>query len=218
MLNDEPVNGAPTRRDTIKYGGAVVGGGLLAGCTSDAPAGTPTDTGAGTETDTVTPTENPSRTVTMSPVGDVTFEEPPERAVAFDDTWLDHLVALGQAEKLVGFARPDSPYLGFYDQLPEVSVDTSDLTAIYGDDAIDKEALYELDPGVLHIDPVQATRGGSLDEADVTELRENLAPFFANRFSLYNSFEGPPTTSSTPSGSCRPSSRPPTASRTVPVR
>ena len=190
MTDDTTTIGAPTRRETIKYGGTAIGAGLLAGCSSDAPAGTPTDTATGTATGAPTATEDPSRTVTMSPVGDVAFEEPPERAVAFDDTWLDHLVALGQGETLVGLARPDSPYLGFYDQLPGVSVDTSDLTPIYGDDAIDKEALYELDPDVLHIDPVQATRGGSLDEADVTELRENLAPFLANRFSLYNSFDG----------------------------
>ena len=34
MTDDVTEHEVPTRRDTIKYGGAVVGGGLLAGCSS----------------------------------------------------------------------------------------------------------------------------------------------------------------------------------------
>ena len=47
MADDSAVHEAPTRRDTIKYGGAVVGGGLLAGCTGDSDPAT-----SSTETDT----------------------------------------------------------------------------------------------------------------------------------------------------------------------
>ena len=39
----------PTRRDTIKYGGSAVGGGLLAGCSSQA-GGESTPTGELTDT------------------------------------------------------------------------------------------------------------------------------------------------------------------------
>ena len=37
MTDDVTEYEAPTRRDYVKYGGAVVGGGLLAGCTGDSP-------------------------------------------------------------------------------------------------------------------------------------------------------------------------------------
>lgn len=182
-----------TRREYVTYGGAAVGGSLLAGCAGQSDSGssqTETDTGVeSTATETATPA-NDSYSVTMSPTGTVEFDTPPSSAVCFDDTWLDHLVALGQADALEGIARPDSPYLGFYEELPGVSVDRGELTAIFGDDSIDREVLYELDPDVFHIDPIQATRGGGLDEADVAELSDNVAPFLANRFSLYNDFDG----------------------------
>ena len=58
MADDSATHEAPTRRDTIKYGGAVVGGGLLAGCTGDLDSSsTPIDTATKTAEDTATPTE-----------------------------------------------------------------------------------------------------------------------------------------------------------------
>ena len=195
MADDSSGHEASTRRDYIKYGGAVIGGGLLAGCAGQSgadsmPKSTSTDTETTEATQSETDTDDGSYSVTMSPVGTVEFDAPPSSAVCFDDTWLDHLVALGQADALEGIARPDSPYIGFYEELPGVSVDTSDLTAIFGDDSIDKEVLYEIDPDVFHIDPIQATRGGGLDATDIRELSDNVAPFLANRFSLYNQFDG----------------------------
>jgi iron complex transport system substrate-binding protein len=65
---------AMTRRDYIRYGGAVAGGGLLAGCTDDSgPAASETATATETETPT-----NDSYSVTMEPVGTVEFESVPE--------------------------------------------------------------------------------------------------------------------------------------------
>ncbi|MFC6724842.1 Fe3+-hydroxamate ABC transporter substrate-binding protein, partial [Halobium palmae] len=45
-MNDGPHGdrGVPTRREYVKYGGAVVGGGLLAGC-AGSPGPEPTSTG-----------------------------------------------------------------------------------------------------------------------------------------------------------------------------
>ena len=62
--NDTNTTEAPTRRDTIKYGGAVVGGGLLAGCAGQSDS----QTNAGEE----------SYSVTMKPHGATTFSEVPE--------------------------------------------------------------------------------------------------------------------------------------------
>lgn len=72
---------APTRRDYVKYGGAVVGGGLLAGCAGDSSSDrVETDTSTPTETtreETETP-EDTSYSVTMEPVGTVEFDAVPE--------------------------------------------------------------------------------------------------------------------------------------------
>ena len=62
--DDTDTTGAPTRRDYVKYGGAVVGGALVAGCTGDqSDQGTSTET---TTTDTETATEAATETTTDS--------------------------------------------------------------------------------------------------------------------------------------------------------
>ena len=73
---------ALTRRDTIKYGGAVVGGGLLAGCTDSSESDSTGDGGNndGTTSGTVDETEN-SYEACIEPAGCLTLEEIP-------DTWL----------------------------------------------------------------------------------------------------------------------------------
>ena len=85
MVDDFISHEAPTRRDYMRCGGAVIGGGLLAGCTGQSePSSTSTKTRAGpesTRTDTSTP-EDESYSVTMAPVGEVTFESIPERWIA----------------------------------------------------------------------------------------------------------------------------------------
>lgn len=191
MTDDATEHEAPTRREYVKYGGAVVGGGLLAGCAEDgdskpSPAETEsTDDGAETG-------DGDSYSVTISPMGTVEFESVPERAVAFDDQWADVLVALGQADVLSALGRPESFYQGYYDRLPGISLDTDGLTPLFADDtSYDKEFLDELDPDVFHMGPLRSVQtNDDMDEADVEELIENVAPWFANRFSVYHDYEG----------------------------
>lgn len=212
-MSDENANTneAPTRRKYMKYGGAVIGGGLLAGCTGDGgaggdggstDAGTPTDTP--TETPTDTPTDIPTETltgtptttdtsysVTMSPMGTVEFDEVPERVVAYDAQWTDHLVALGQQDRIVAMGFPDRYHTGFYDQLPDVSFDPSDLTAMYNDGSYDKELLYDLDGDIHHMNPFRvAETNDNFDASDVDEIIENVGPWFANRGSRSNIVPG----------------------------
>lgn len=108
-----------TRRDFVAYGGAVVGGGLLAGCTgSSDPDGGDSGDAEGTETETpadeetttdeVTETEETAageRTETgeptayeacIEPVGCLTFEEAPETYAVYNGAWADEAFALGQ--------------------------------------------------------------------------------------------------------------------------
>jgi len=179
---------APTRRDTIKYGGAVIGGGLLAGCTGDSNQGSPPTQ---TSSETATSTDNVSYSVTMSPVGPVEFDEVPKEAAIYDAQVADHLVALGQQDRIVSLGFPDRYYTGYYDELPGVSFDTSDLTPFYTDQlSLDKEILYELDADVHHLDPIRWQDIGTFDAADIEEIRTNIAPFFCNRYSRAHSYKG----------------------------
>jgi len=207
---DSDTTEVPTRRDYITYGGAVIGGGLLAGCTgsspdsgatseptdTEQPADTateaPTDADTSTEapTETATP-EDPSYSVTMSPMGTVEFDSVPETAVSFDDQWVDHMIALGQGDKLIGLARPDGYFTAFYDRLPGVSFDPGRVEAIWGGDSVDTEILFELDADIHHIDPLRAADSlDGLDEANVRTITEQVGPFFANRGSRANSVPG----------------------------
>jgi len=186
MADDSSGQEAPTRRDYMKYGGAVVGGGLLAGCAGQSDGGsTPTETSTEESTETETATrENESYSVTMSPMGTVEFDSVPEKAVAFDPQWADHMVALGQGDRLDGIGRPDDFFHEYYDQLPGVSLDTDSLDALYAGSSYDKELLYELDADIHHMDPWRAVNtNDNFDMDDAEEIVENVGPWFANRYS-----------------------------------
>jgi len=182
MADDAAGTETPTRRDTLKYGGAVVGGGLLAGCASgaesgsdsgstpeatgtDAPSGTdgktetstpteePTDTGSETGSESESESGNTPHTVEMAPVGEVQFERPPERVTHYFPDYADMAVALGQGDSVLSLGLPSRFHTDHYDELDGVSVDTESITGLNGDNGIDKEVFYELDADLHLIDP-----------------------------------------------------------------
>ena len=115
----------PTRRDTIKYGGAVVGGGLLAGCIGDSDG----SSGAYSSTETITETtttEDSSYTVTIKPAGEVSFNAVPKTWVAENASWADMGVALGlskpSAVVLTGEYRT-----WHYEDIPGLSTSKDDM-------------------------------------------------------------------------------------------
>ncbi|MFD1643789.1 ABC transporter substrate-binding protein [Halohasta litorea] len=182
MSNDDTTHKVPTRRDTIKYGGAVVGGGLLAGCTGDSDGGA---TAEATETESSSTTAaDDSYSVTMSPVGTVAFDQPPETATVYDATWADMLVGLGHGDAVLSLGHPDSYYAGYYDQLDGVDFEPSELAPLYND-GLDKEQFYELSGDVHHLDPVNIGYSGwsGWSMTDIEEIEDNIGPFFANRLS-----------------------------------
>jgi len=205
---------APTRRDYVKYGGAVIAGGLLAGCvgggggsggeanesTSSEGETTTAGTEAGATTGSETADKNSSAegdgsgsySVTMSPVGEVAFDAVPETVVSYDDQWADHLVALGQGDRLVALGNPENFVTAFYGQLPGVEFDPGGLTALLQGDSLDKEMLYELDADVHHLDPYRVldTWGDGWERTDVEEIGTNVGPWFANRYSAYRDYGG----------------------------
>ncbi|GGN22147.1 ABC transporter substrate-binding protein [Halarchaeum nitratireducens] len=184
--NDETgTTEAPTRREYVTYGGAVVGGGLLAGCfgrQNDAPSN-----GELTRGQTETP-DGESYSVTMSPVGEVSFESVPESAMVYSQLYADAAVALGHGDAVnsLGFSWYGD-ILDFYlDSLDVVSPDWESLPQIYND-GLDKEILYELDSDVHFMDPTWAQSSSfGWSQADVDEIIENVGPWFGNYYSRLN--------------------------------
>lgn len=213
MASDDSEFDAPTRRQYLKYGGAVVGGGLLAGCvgqsdsedtttTTQTTETTTTTTEQETTTKTETTTEDESYSVEMAPVGELTFEEPPEKAVAYWSNYGDMLVALGQSDAFHAAAWPGSYPTYPYEEIPGIDFSPDDLESLYADGELSKELLFEMEPDIIHFDPNILQQWFGFDEGDIEEISENVAPFAANYirrkgdkwhdypyYSLYEAFE-----------------------------
>ncbi|ACV46531.1 MULTISPECIES: ABC transporter substrate-binding protein [Halomicrobium] len=200
-----------TRRTVLKTG-ATLSVAALAGCTestsggdadesasttTDAPADATTTTDADAET-----TADTSYSVSMEPVGTVEFDEVPETWVANNGSWADMGIALGQ-QPPEGVWLPGRYHTQYYDDIPGVSVDTDEMTALY-QDSVSKELFYTLDGDVHVIDPnFLLNRFKGWDQIDIDEVTDNVAPFFGNSifsggytwhedyqyYSLYEAFE-----------------------------
>jgi iron complex transport system substrate-binding protein len=178
MADEATEHEAPTRRDYMKYGGAVIGGGLLAGCAGQSDSGsTPTEntTTAATEMETETTTDDGSYTVEMFPVGEVEFEEVPETWMAtYRDAYTDMAVALGQVDG--NRSTTIGRFQMWYDLLGiEYESDHKDTMQ---DGSLSKEVFYELDCDVHLMDPNDVASNDGWDESDVEEIAENVGPFF----------------------------------------
>ncbi|MBP2251090.1 ABC-type Fe3+-hydroxamate transport system substrate-binding protein [Halarchaeum solikamskense] len=187
---------APTRRDYVKYGGAVIGGGLLAGCSGGDPSSTTSGATTADETESTTTSETSSQSgqsysVAMAPMGEVSFDSVPEAVYTGLPNTADMAIAAGKADAINSIYFPE--YHGtllnhFYERLDGVSLDWKNLKDSWG---LGKEGFYELDSDVHLTDPAYATTLDSLDQADIEEIREQIAPWFGNYYS--NTHSTPPT-------------------------
>jgi ABC-type Fe3+-hydroxamate transport system substrate-binding protein len=179
MSKDDAIRSVPTRRDTIKYGGAVAAGGLLAGCTD--AIGDEAGNGDGT-----TGGENESYSVELSPVGTVEFDEVPSDVMAYSPQYADMLVAFGQADSLNSLGFPESygtTLSYFFDTFDGVDFEWEELTKLFSNGSFDKEVLYELDSDVHLMDPAWLSAFDGWSKEDTEEIRDNVGPWFANRYS-----------------------------------
>lgn len=192
MARDSTAHETPTRRDYVKYGGAVIGGGLLAGCagneddsaTSPEDSTTPTETDAGTptETDTTTP-EDRSYSASLVPVGEVTFESVPQNVFTVFPWYADMAVALGHGDTInsLWWGQGFGSIMNYFaDALDGVSVGWADLPGEYG---AAKERLYELDSDVHLVDPAWLSTRDDWGRADIDEIAKNVGPWFGNQYS-----------------------------------
>lgn len=176
-----------TRRQYIKYGSAIVGGSVLAGCTSDGGSGSTPSADGSTETPVQTDTETIEDTgysVSMAPVGEVEFTEPPENIYTARTHHADMALALGYGDGVNAMVSADL-FAGIYDTLFEhldgLSVDWDGLYDSY---PTSKEKLYELDSDLHLEDPAYLTMNmDGWDPADIDEIRENISPWFGNSLS-----------------------------------
>lgn len=160
---------APTRRDTLKYGSALAASTAIAGCSEL----------LGQEGDETTETtENESYSVSMEPMGTVSFDQVPERWIAYDGGYADMAVALGQADGLVGIGGADRYYTYVYDELPGVTVNRDVIEAY--PEVRTKEEFYELESDVHLYDPQMLINWFDWDDDDVEEIASNVAPFVGN--------------------------------------
>ena len=210
MNDNDTTTDARTRRDYLKYGGAVISGGLFAGCTGGAdsqptPASTDSDTPTAAETasSTTTPTAVDSYTVSMEPMGEVQFESAPERWMAYFSTYGDMAIALGQLDGLAGLIFTENWPMALFNAIPDVDVNFDDIPQLMGEGGIDKEAFYEMGSDVHLFDPnfVQVLDDTWTDE-DFAEITDNVGPILGNSirrrtddwhdyryYSLYEAFE-----------------------------
>ncbi|WP_313693847.1 ABC transporter substrate-binding protein [Halorarum halobium] len=201
MANDETEHGEPTRRDCVKYGGAVVGGGLLAGCSSQPGSGsTPTRTdaaGASTATETDTEpvsSEDGSYSVTMSPVGEVEFDQVPTSLLTYYPISAGTAVALGHGDSITAIGY-DKELFGntvdyYYDSLDGVAFQWEDLgrvTRSGSPGSLDRELFYELDSDVHFLDPA-LLRSSSFgwSQREVESIASDVGPWFGNYYSRTN--------------------------------
>jgi len=181
MSNEDATHEAPTRRDYMKYGGAVAVGGMLAGCAGDEGSGSEPNSSSDTESEADQETETPSEEeasyeVCMEPNGCHTLEAIPETYAVYDPAMVGMMIALGQEDGVV--AEQGSGYPTEYlEQLSGVSFDGSDLTALIDGGAPDKELFYEIDADIHLIDHHTAQGYFEFSEDDVAELENNVAPF-----------------------------------------
>ncbi|MFD1600597.1 ABC transporter substrate-binding protein [Halobellus rarus] len=208
MEQDPPPFDVPTRRDIMWYGGSVLTGGLLAGCTGDTGSDSPpsttettTETDSPTETTSQTTSAESSYTVSMEPVGTLEFESVPETWFPYTPDYADMGVALGHGDGLTAIGVKARFGSHLYEELPDVSVDKEALTELW-QDGTGKEIYYELDDDVHIIDPNFMVNRLDWNQADVDEIRDNVAPFFGNTifsraydwhdytyYSMYEAFE-----------------------------
>ena len=189
--NDSGTTGQ-TRRQTLKYGGTLAATLGLAGCSDLGGSSNETPTGTGS-----------SYTVTMEPMGEVSFDQVPEQWVPYGGDYADMGVALGQASGMVGIGQAGEYYTDEYDELSGVSVDRSPIEE---NDLVEagmtKELFYEMDADVHLIDTGMLRNWFDWTDADIEEIRDNVAPFVGNMifrrsdswhdyryYTLYQAFE-----------------------------
>ena len=181
-----------TRRDVLTTGSAFLWSGALAGCASQSSPSDATsaatdgqiDTETSSRTDT-TASEPASYDASMAPMGEVEFDEPPERVFTVFPQYADMAVALGHGETVNAVYVPEmsgTTMNHYYDRLDGVSFEWEGLEDPLSD-GLDEEHLLALDSDVHLADPAWASTQNNWNQSDVETIRETQGPWFGNFYS-----------------------------------
>ena len=187
----------PTRRTYLKRTGALVGAGLVAGCSGDSDATTETSSPATdsetatTEAATAEQTESETATAEsnyateLAPVGSVTLDSPPENVFTHFPWFPDMASALGRGDTVnslwwEGTAAGLDYFTAEFDGF---DVEWADEATEYG---FSKERLYELDSDLHLVDPAWVTTQDNWTRDDVDEVADNVGPWLGNYYSSYH--------------------------------
>ena len=186
----------PSRRDYLRGGGALVVGGLLAGCSDNGSKSADGKTTTGTSDTGKTSSKSGktsskdggSYSVSMSPVGKVEFDGVPESAFVVFPQYADMAVALGHGDAVNAIYVPEmsgKTMNTYYDRLDGVSFEWKDLPNALGS-SLSKEMLYQLDSDVHFLDPAYASTQKNWSKSDIEKIGNNVAPWFGNFYSGTN--------------------------------
>ncbi|KDS92187.1 ABC transporter substrate-binding protein [Halorubrum saccharovorum] len=186
---------ASTRRDLIRYGGAVAGAGLLAGCLGAGSGDPGSDGGSDDEESGGDDGPAGSYSVEMAPVGELTLDSVPESVMVYSLLYADMAVAFGHGDAVnsLGFDADagGNTLDAYYAELDGVEFDREGIRQLNsgsGDGiTVDRELLYELDADLHLADPCLFASFEGWDEDDVAEIRDNVGPWFGNVYSRRNS-------------------------------
>ena len=193
-----------TRRDAVRYCGAVAGAGLLAGCsgTESTPSGSEggdgngsADGGSAGSDSSSGNTDADAYTASLAPVGEVTFDAVPEDVMVYSLLYADLAVAVGHGDAVnsLGFDADagGNTLDAYYADLDGVSFDREGLAQLNagsgGGISVDRELLYELDSDLHLADPALFASFDGWSEGDVAEVRDRVAPWFGNVYSRRHS-------------------------------
>jgi ABC-type Fe3+-hydroxamate transport system substrate-binding protein len=190
-----------TRRDAVRYCGALAGAGLLAGCSGrgTAPSGSGDGNGSADGGSAGSDSSNgnvgaDAYTASMAPVGEVTFDAVPEDVLVYSLLYADLAVALGHGDAVnsLGFDADagGNTLDAYYAGLDGVAFDREGLAQLNsgsGGISVDRELLYELDSDLHLADPALFASFDGWSADDVAEIRDRVGPWFGNVYSRRHS-------------------------------
>jgi iron complex transport system substrate-binding protein len=152
-----------TRRTVLKRTGAIAAVGTLAGCLDSGAS----DSAGG------------NHTVSIEPMGEVSFDGVPETWAANNGSWADMGIALGR-EPPKGLWLPSRYHTQYYEEITDVSVDKSGITALY-QDGVSQERFIAMNADVHVMDPnFLQNRFDGWAREDIDKIENSVAPFFGN--------------------------------------